>query len=61
MLSASTLIAGFWSLAIVSHGVYLIYDDAKPGEKIDIHGSPHQDLVVFIEGVLETKMNFNLS
>lgn len=38
MLIASTLIAGYQSLAIVSHGVYLTYDDAKPGEKIDIRG-----------------------
>lgn len=50
MLSAATLIAGYLSLAIVSHRVYLIYDDAKPGEKINIHGPTPSRLGGFYRG-----------
>lgn len=59
MLSAPTLIAGYQSLAI-SHRVKIIRLDAKPGEKIDIHGPTPSRSVTFV-AVLETKMIFNLS
>lgn len=60
MLSEPTLIAGYQSLAIL-HRVYLICVDAKLGEKIDTRGPTPSRLVAFIEGVLETKMIFNLN